>query len=280
MDLQIYLLILLGAETLLLVVFVYLLIHKSKQLTGLFDEFGKLRKDERQLAQKQKRQDDFLPMLVHELRSPLSVIKGSSDLILKEVSNLSSADIEKLLSQIRSSSEDMLQIVNNMLDVSKMESGVFEIDKERSDINKLLEEEREYYVSLAKEKNISISLDLERDLKEFSFDTERITQVMNNLISNALKFTPKGGAISIKSHSSDGSVRVSVADSGPGVPDEFKPKLFHKFVQFHDASAGEKGTGLGLVISKGIVEAHGGKIWVEDNEPIGAIFVFTLPLRE
>ena len=275
---QNYFLILLGAETLLLLVFVYLLIHKSRQLTRLFDEFSRLRKEESKLQVEQKRQDDFMPMLVHELRSPLSIIKGSSDLILREANNLSREDIEKLLAQIRTSSTGLLKIVNDILDASKMESGIFKIEKVEGNMNALLEEEREYYNAKAKEKGINFALDLDSNLPRFKFDPDRIRQVMNNFLSNALKFTPEGGSVYIKSYKGSEGAVISVCDSGPGIPEEVKPKLFHKFVQMQNGTGKEKGTGLGLVIAKGIIEAHGGRVWIEDNNPRGAKFVFQLPL--
>lgn len=276
-----YLLVLLGAEALLIVLFVYLLIHKSKQLTDLFEGISKLKRAGEELHKRQKKQDDLMPMLVHELRSPLSIIKGSSDLIIREASSLSMADIEKLLGQIRSSSSGLLKLVNDILDTSKMESGIFEIHKEKLDINHLLEEERDYYKAKAIERNIKFDLHLDPSLPKVSFDTDRIKQVMNNLLSNALKFTPEGGSVSIRSMmnpTDKNSIRISVEDSGSGVPDEVKPKLFHKFVQLENNTTEEKGTGLGLVICKGIIKAHGGTIWVEDNQPQGARFVFTLPV--
>ena len=264
-------------ETLFLVGVVVVLLTKSRKLSRLFGDFNKLQTHEVEQEKVQREREDFLAMLVHELRSPLSVIRGSADLIIKEADNLSRQDIEKLLAQIRTSSTGLLGIVNDLLDVSKIEAGKFEVRKVKSNINKLLQEESEYFKTLALEKKITLSTDLQADLPEFLFDPERLKQVLNNLISNSIKFTPESGVIKLESKRLDGAMRISVSDSGAGIPDDLKPKLFHKFVQLHDSKNTAKGTGLGLVIAKGIVEAHGGQIWVEDAIPHGAKFCFTLP---
>jgi signal transduction histidine kinase len=219
-------------------------------------------------------------MMVHELRSPLSVIKGSADLVLREEKNLEEDQKYTLLSQIKDSSSDLLEVVNDILDVSKIESGRFEIKKRKGSLNKVLQEEADYYMALARDKEIGVETRLADDVPEFEFDEDRIKHVMNNLLSNALKFSDAGGKVVIESKTIDNyHVEVSVSDSGRGVPDDMKGKLFNKFVQMENRKESrEKGTGLGLVIAKGIVEAHGGSIWVEDNQPVGAKFLFTIPM--
>ncbi|MFH1295430.1 MAG: HAMP domain-containing sensor histidine kinase, partial [bacterium] len=135
-------------------------------------------------------------------------------------------------------------------------------------------------------KNIDLILDLAEGLPPMQLDKEKIIQVLNNLMSNAVKFTYHGeithmgerGFIKVGSRRQGGFVQVFVADNGPGIPAEVKKQLFNKFVQARESQiSNESGTGLGLVIAKGIVEAHGGKIWVEDNVPKGSVFIFTLP---
>jgi len=135
-------------------------------------------------------------------------------------------------------------------------------------------------MALAREKEIAVETKLADDIPEFEFDGDRIKHVMNNFLSNALKFTDSGGNVVIESRVVDKyHVEVCVADSGEGVPDEMKGKLFNKFVQMENRkTTKEKGTGLGLVIAKGIIEAHGGSVWVEDNQPKGARFLFTIPV--
>ena len=219
-------------------------------------------------------------MMVHELRSPLSVIKGSADLLLREEKNLKEDQKYTLLSQIKVSSSDLLEVVNDILDVSKIESGRLDIKKAMGDFNKVLYDEADYYMALAREKEINVETILDDKIPHFEFDEDRMKHVMNNLLSNALKFTDDGGHVAIESKLADEyHVEVCISDTGPGVPDDMKGKLFNKFVQMENRkNKKEKGTGLGLVITKGIIEAHGGSIWIEDNEPMGAKFMFTVPI--
>lgn len=254
-------------EAILLLVISIILFTKTKTLT-------KLKSNE-----DNPMKDDFLPMLVHELRSPLSVIQGAADLLIKTTDELSAEQIQTLLGQIKSSSSTLLGMVGGILDVSKMESGKFEISKTFGDINAVLRDECSYFEPLAKIKNLTLNCVEGEDLSNFNFDPDRIKQVLNNLISNAIKFNSPDGEITISSKKVDGMCRIEVRDSGVGIPDKEKPFLFHKFFQASNQKGVQKGTGLGLVISKGIVEAHGGKIWVDNNKPKGSTFVFTLPTK-
>jgi len=275
-----YMLLPIVIEALAVLLLIGVLFYKSKHLSRLADEVSRVKKDEQTQEELQKRHDEFTAMLVHEMRSPLSVIKGASDLVLKEANNLSSEQISKLLGQIHSSSDGLLTIVNDILDVSKMEAGRFEIDKNFGDINALIEDEINYYSSLSEIKKLTIEPNLNKSIPHFNFDALRIKQVMNNLLSNAIKFTPEHGKIAIFTSSTDQEVRIEVADTGKGVKKEVRDLLFQEFSQTHNnADILEKGTGLGLVVAQGIVEAHGGSIWYEDNHPKGAKFAFTLPLK-
>ena len=275
---ELYIIILIVLETIVIFVLIGLLFFKASKLSGLSKEITNLKTYDKYLEDIQKQRDDFLAMLVHELRSPLSVIKGASDLMLKEAHRLSKEQIETLLAQVRNSSTGLLKIVNDILDISKLESGKFEITKEENDLNVVLTDECDYYKSLANEKQIEILTQLDVSLEKFKFDPDRVRQVMNNLLSNALKFSTEGGKVIVKSNKQNERVFVSICDDGPGITDDMKHRIFHKFVQGGDNHTREKGTGLGLVISKGIVEAHGGSIWVEDNKPRGACFIFNIPL--
>jgi len=258
----------------------FLFLRKDKQLIELKGKYEHLLKMESEHFKQNKQRDDYVAMMVHELRSPLSVIKGSADLVLREEKNLEEEQKYTLLSQIKESSNDLLDVVNDILDVSKIESGRFQVKKVKGDFNKVLQEEADYYMALARERDITVETKLPEDVPMFEFDEDRIKHVMNNFLSNALKFTDAGGTVTIESRVSDEyHVEVCISDNGVGVPDELKGKLFNKFVQMENRkNTKEKGTGLGLVIAKGIVEAHGGSVWVEDNHPSGARFLFTIPI--
>ena len=259
-------------------VFLYLYFKKFQEVLELKDKVRRLQALEEHDQEIQRVRDDFLAMLVHELRAPLSVVRGSADLLIRETTSMTQKQISDLLGQIRSSSSELLNLVNDLLDVSKLESGGFELFKRDIDLNEVLMDELHRFEMLAKEKGITLEGRLDPRLSSAIFDPERIRQVINNLLSNALKFTPSPGKVYLNSEKIDDKVKISVDDSGKGVPEDIKGKLFHKFVQGRSNGTADKGTGLGLFISKGIVEAHGGNIWVEDNKPQGSKFVFTLPL--
>ncbi len=274
---QTYLLnILVILESILLLVISLILFSKTKNLTKIKkyeDAFIEVQ------AKKQAMQNDFFPMLVHELRSPLSVIQGAADLLIKSTADMSAEQIHTLLNQIKSSSATLLRMVGDILDVSKMESGKFQINKSYNDINGVIKEQCSYFESLTKIKDINMECKVDEQLPSFGFDAERIKQVLSNLLSNAVKFTSEKGKIIVQSKKVDGVVRVEINDTGIGITDADKPLLFHKFFQASNQNGVEKGTGLGLVIAKGIVEAHGGKMWVEDNKPKGSKFIFILPTK-
>lgn len=231
--------------------------------------------------------EDFTAMVVHELRAPLTVIRGSADMILQNRDKFTQQDIDIFLNQIKSSAWDLLKLVSDLLDSAKIESGKFTVNKSPCLLNKVLEQEVENYKVFTESKNIDLVLDLSDAIPSIEADKEKIVQVLNNLLSNAVKFTYKGeithmgdrGFIKVGSRLQEGFLQIFVADNGPGIPNEVKKQLFNKFVQARESQiSNESGTGLGLVIAKGIVEAHGGKIWVEDNVPKGSVFIFTLPV--
>ncbi|MBI2415007.1 hypothetical protein HYV31_04200 [candidate division WWE3 bacterium] len=239
---------------------------------------GVLLHDETEAHRLTKRHEEFLAMVVHELRSPLTVIKGMSDILIHESDKVSKDKRGEILNQIRDSSFKLLEIVNTILEDTKMDLTKFKINKKKDNLNNLLEIEVKNYFALAKGRNIDLKVILDKTIPQFSFDNDRVTQVLNNLLSNAIKYTNTGEII-VKSELEGDFVKISVVDTGEGISDDKKPLLFQKFVQL-DNSKTAKGpsTGLGLVIVKAIVEAHNGKIWIEDNKPNGAIFIFTLPL--
>jgi signal transduction histidine kinase len=224
----------------------------------------------------QKMQNEFMAVMIHDLRSPLSVIKSSADLILQEARSLTQEQIADLLKQMEGSASDLLNIVSNLLDVSKIEAGKIEVFKQDFDINKFLQGEVSEYSNLAHQKGLAILLELDSELKAIKCDGEKLKHLIGNLISNALKFT-ETGSVTIITKGFRNYVQVSIDDTGPGIPDELKKKLFNKFTQAQRQRTKEQGTGLGLVIAKGIVEAHGGRIWIEDNKPQGSRFIFTIP---
>ena len=263
-------------ESIILLIISFILFFRLKDLSKLKklqDELNDLK------SSKNSARDDFLPILVHELRSPLSVIRGAADLLIKSTDELSVVQIQTLLNQIKNSSTTLLTMVGSILDVSKMENGKFEINKTFSDINSVLNEECSYFDPLTKIKKLIIQCMVDKDIPNFSFDIERVKQVLNNLISNAIKFSSEGAVITVTSKKTGSDCVVYVSDLGVGIPEHEKNFLFQKFFQASNQNGVQKGTGLGLFISKGIVEAHGGKIWFENNSPQGSKFCFSIPIK-
>jgi signal transduction histidine kinase len=264
-------------EAILLLVISLILFSKTRNLTKL-KRYEEAFIEEQ--AKKHSEQNDFFPMMIHELRSPLSVIHGAADLLIKSTEELDAGQIHTLLNQIRSSSSSLLKIVGDILDISKMEGGKFQINKTYGNIEDILKDECSYFESLAKVKNITLSCPVSGKIPSFSFDPDRVKQVLNNLLSNAIKFCSEKGNITVRAINDARSVTISVVDNGVGIPDKDKPLIFHKFFQASNQNGvREKGTGLGLAICKGIIEAHGGKIWMEDNKPKGVKFIFSIPVR-
>lgn len=260
--------------------------------------------------------EDFTNMVVHELRAPLTSIRGASELLLDK-SEPQKAEDKELLNIIHSQSKKLLEDVSSLLDAAKLEAGKFTIQKSLTDLKRIIEEKIEEFLPVAKTKRVELVGKIDEDLPNTKIDAVHIGQVLNNLISNSLKFTPEGGRIEVRTQIksvgqktqnariSDESenqkirdsefseslthrpselsefsefIRISVSDTGVGIPKEKQGELFSKFSQL--AHKEEGGTGLGLYISKGIIEAHGGTIWLESEQGRGTTVSFTLPVTE
>lgn len=223
----------------------------------------------------QKLHEDFTNMVVHELRAPLTSIKGAAELLSGK--NLAKEESEKMLSVIKTSSERMLMDISDLLDAAKIDSGKFSINKTSSDIAELIKDRVGAFSFVAEGKAISIQTKIESDIPLFDFDKDRIGQVLNNLLSNSIKFTHTGGRIDVWAAQEDGQLKVFVKDNGIGISKEKQSKLFAKYTQVPDLFS-KGGTGLGLYISKGIVESHNGKIWLDSDEGRGTTVYFTIPI--
>jgi signal transduction histidine kinase len=215
--------------------------------------------------------DEVLATVSHDLKNPLGTIYTSSALLL-EVEMAPDAQ-RRQIDIIRRTAQRMDRLIQDLLDVSRLEAGHFSIEKQEESAQSLIIEARDLLGSLAEARGIRVSPELHGDDASVQADRNRVLQVFSNLIGNALKFTPAGGDVVIAAEPEDDHVRFSVTDTGPGIPEADVPHIFDRF--WHGAEGG--GSGLGLAIAKGIVEAHGGRIWVDRSE-VGARFCFTLPL--
>jgi signal transduction histidine kinase len=229
--------------------------------------------------QNEKIKQEFTAMLIHELRAPLTVIKSSSDLIIKRYKDLEVKKLKEILKSIFNSADSMLDLVSDLLDTSKLEMNKLQILKRVSSLNSFIEDKVSFFQNELEAKKIKLIISLDNKIEDYAFDEIKLTQVINNLMSNAIKYTEKG-YIKVSTKRLKNEIQVDFEDTGAGVPDEQKSKLFNKFVQLETSIKNkQKGTGLGLVVAKGIISAHGGDIKVLDNKPRGSIFRIVLPIE-
>lgn len=226
--------------------------------------------------------EDFTHMIVHELRAPLTAIKDSAELMIEvydEKGSLQKEQQQRLLQIIDQQSKSLLEQINQVLDAAKIEAGRFSIEKVNSDLAKVIQNAIEPYMPQANKKQIVISTDIYYPLPKVDIDPVRINQVLNNLISNSLKFTPVNGKIIVSAKAGDGFITISVSDNGIGIAESDQKDLFSKYYQIRTTphQLAKKGTGLGLFIIKGIVEAHGGSVGVNSKPGQGTTIHFTLP---
>lgn len=224
----------------------------------------------------------FTAMLVHDLRNPLTVIKGSIEDIVQHHSKNASLDKDSLavLDTISASTGGILGLVNDLLDLSKYQAGQMQLDKKLLTIHEIVEGSLNLIGLQYRRKGIELVLDIPDDLPRIKADQGKIEQVLNNLLSNALKFTGTGGKVTLRAAVTDPKfLTVSIADTGVGIPHEELPILFDHFRQASSAKqTSEKGSGLGLAICKLIVQAHGGDIAAKSEVNNGTIITFTLPI--
>jgi signal transduction histidine kinase len=227
--------------------------------------------------------DDMTHMLIHDLRSPLTVLKGSLGLMREVFAKQEVANFDKLLAMAQRQSDRMLHMVNELLDISKFESGQLHLHPEAVDMRSLLEGTATHLASLATSAQITLEIAVEPELPPLHVDSQLIGRVLNNLLDNAIKFTPDGGHIRLWARLdpelAPDAMLVGVSDTGPGIPPEEQHRLFEKF-QVTSTTGRRVGTGLGLPFCKLIVEAHEGRIWAESKVGEGSTFVMTLPVAE
>lgn len=257
--------------------FVQVLISPVKDDEGKFLGNVTLLQDITEEKKMAKMRQDFTAMMVHELRTPLTVIKSGAETILEHSQNLPQDKLLTLVDAMKDSSREMIGLVNDLLDAAKIEAGKFSVSLSTQPLKPLLEETRESFLPLALRKKFNLKLLCPDDLPQVKIDRERLRQVLNNLLFNALKFTEQG-QITLSVKSENGQILTTVADTGCGIGPKEKDKLFSPFSQIlTPREEREPGTGLGLLIAKGIVEAHGGKIWFDSEVGKGSTFYFTLP---
>lgn len=224
---------------------------------------------------------DFVSIAAHELRTPLTSIRGYSQLLTKDTNatNLNPDQLE-LIRRIGVNSEQLGSLIDNLLSVSKIERNAFNVNFQQHNLVQVLQETIDGFRTVAKIKNQTLQFVSDIPAITLFIDNIRISQVIGNLVSNAISYTPQNGNITITVETREPWIWVSVKDTGQGIPNESIPKLFTKFYRVSGAlEQGSKGTGLGLYICKAIIELHGGQIWVESELGAGSKFTFSLPIQ-
>ncbi len=219
----------------------------------------------------------FVDAVTHELRTPLTTILGYAEFLEEEAAGTLTPAQVKFLFQIRKASRQLAALVDDLLDVASMEAGTFALRRRHADLAAQIAEIAESMRPQVSEAGLTLAVDLPAPPLSIDMDPERIGQVLLNFVVNAVKFTPRGGALRVSAAAADGFVRCEVQDSGVGVSPDDIPKLFQRFSQLEYGRHRTAGTGLGLFICKAIVEAHGGAIGVQSEPGRGATFWFTLP---
>jgi len=232
---------------------------------------------ERELA---RAKNEFISTVAHELRTPMTSIKGYTDLLLKGAMGALDKGQRRFLDIVRANVDRMSALVADLLDISRIEAGRISLEREFLDLRQVVCEVRDSVMETIRERGLTLEVELAPDLPVVQADRMRVIQVLNNLVSNAYRYTPTGGAIEIAVHPIDDAVQVDVRDTGIGIPEKDRERIFERFYRAdHPVVNKQPGTGLGLPIVRSLVEMHGGQVWVQSQKGVGSTFSFTLPVN-
>jgi signal transduction histidine kinase len=233
----------------------------------------------RQLEIASQHKSEFLANMSHELRTPLNAIIGFSEVLGERMFGELNEKQEEYLKDIHASGQHLLSLINDILDLSKIEAGRMELELTDFNLPATLDNALTLVRERAGRRGIAVGLTVDERLEEIRADERKVRQVVLNLLSNAIKFTPEGGRIEVRAVPMDGSVEVSVSDTGVGIAAEDQEEIFEELRQVGTAAKKVEGTGLGLALSRKFIELHGGRIWVESQIGAGSTFTFTVPIR-
>jgi len=221
---------------------------------------------------------DLLATVSHELRTPLAIIKGYATMMLSSADKLSPREQREYLRSIDSSADRLTKLVDNLLDTSRLEAGLLKLEKAPASISRLIWQACSD-ARIRADQHHRILMNLQSRLPQAVIDAKRIRQVLDNLIDNAIKYSPPGTEITISARRQAEAILISVTDQGAGIPEEDLTRIFDRMHRIEQRlKPGISGIGLGLSICKRLVEAHGGKIWAESTPGQGSTFSFTIPL--
>jgi signal transduction histidine kinase len=233
----------------------------------------------RQLEAASQHKSEFLANMSHELRTPLNAIIGFSEVLADAMFGEVNEKQAEYLGDIQESGRHLLSLINDILDLSKIEAGRMELEPADFDLPGAIDNALTLVRERAGRRGIALGREIDERVGMIRGDERKVKQVVLNLLSNALKFTPEGGRIDVRATVSEGTAEVSVADTGVGIAPEDQEAVFEEFRQVGTADKKVEGTGLGLALSRKFIELHGGRIWVKSEVGTGSTFTFTLPVR-
>jgi signal transduction histidine kinase len=233
----------------------------------------------RELETASRHKSDFLATMSHELRTPLNAIIGFSEVLHEEMFGKLNERQRAYVDDVMAAGRHLLSLINDVLDLAKIEAGRMELELSQVEIPELLRSALSMHAEQADRGGIHLGLQTEPEEIAITADDRRVRQIVFNLLSNAIKFTPRDGRVDVSARLADGQVEIAVADTGPGISSEHLETIFEEFEQASDGKKADEGTGLGLPLSRKLVELHGGRLWVESEVGRGSTFRFTLPVE-
>ncbi|MFH1799711.1 MAG: PAS domain-containing sensor histidine kinase [Candidatus Omnitrophota bacterium] len=248
---------------------------ETREVLCVGNDISKIKRAEELLKQMDKRKSAFVANVSHEFKNPLSNMQLSLDYVLEGLAGEINEKQREVLAIALKSTQRLIRLVTDLLDLSKIEAGKMKLKKERVGIAALAGEVLAANGSEISKKNLALEKEFQESAGEIPADRDKLTEVLINLLSNAVKYTPPGGKIVLRLSGTEKEVRFEISDSGPGIAKDDFDKLFDKFERL--TAEKQEGTGLGLSITKDIIELHQGRIWVESEPGKGSKFIFTLP---
>ena len=239
---------------------------------------GQLEVKSREVEAANRHKSEFLANMSHELRTPLNAIIGFSEVLSQRMFGEINERQAEYLGDIQASGQHLLSLINDILDLSKVEAGKMELQPSRFSLAAAVQSVALMVRDRAAGRGVALSTEVDPEVDTIEADERKVKQVVLNLLTNAVKFTPAGGQVNVRAARDGDGVRVTVQDTGVGISPADQARVFEEFAQAHGAGApAQEGTGLGLTLSRKLVELHGGRIWVESEPGTGSTFTFTLP---
>jgi len=254
----------------------------SQQLATALEEaqlYAEVERKSAELESANRHKSEFLANMSHELRTPLNAIIGFSEVLSERMFGELNEKQADYLKDIHASGQHLLSLINDILDLSKIEAGRMELEVTEFDLLRAIDNALTLVRERAARRSIALHTTVDERLERVQGDERKIRQVLLNLLSNAIKFTPEGGTIEVGAKPVNGSVEVSVSDTGVGIAPEDQEAVFEEFRQVGTVDKKVEGTGLGLALSRKFIELHGGTIWVTSQVGGGSTFTFSVPIR-